>query len=180
MSNEVAEPVETSLNSSPPVPKSTRRRSTAFQRQSIGPISADCDTTQDVTHESKKFKSSERAASKSSFDLKGYIARLESEDAQWREEYARRRIRTRNTSLLLKTIEAGQKLDLSVLTSREKAFLDARPNYDEFNENLHRLSELATKVTYLNLNASHLCEKSVTNLKSEVEKAKQRIIQFAD
>ena len=137
------------------------------------------ETTEEVNHVAKKFKHEDQKIQK--FNIQNYIENLNEEDRKWRELYSKRKARVQDASKIYKTIqEGGQKSDLSCLTDSERAFLSSKPDYEEFNRNLHQLQKFATKVAFLHLSSENFKHKSISKLNSEIEKATDRIIKLED
>ncbi|KAJ8680846.1 hypothetical protein QAD02_016633 [Eretmocerus hayati] len=158
----------------------SKRRSSIFNRQSMGNLDHEIETSdsEEISHESKKIKLAE--SNKASFDLRKYIDSLKEEKKQWKKEYAKRKTQVKELSKSSQNQETSATLDLSCLSDSERAFLAARPDYEEFNRNVFQLHALATKVTYLNSLAESLFEKSIMKMQSDVKNATQRVIKLAD
>lgn len=135
--------------------------------------------TEEVSHESKKFKA-HNAHELESFDIKKYIDSLKKEDKCWRSEYLKRKSQTQEFLKRDKNHDYIQTIDYSCLSDSERAFLSTKPDYDEFNKNLFQLHAMATKVVYLNLCAENFCNKSSFKLQKDLDNAKYRIISLVD
>ncbi|XP_008212482.1 uncharacterized protein LOC100119765 [Nasonia vitripennis] len=163
--------------------KVNKRRSSIFKRQSIVPPQdqdlENTNATEEISHESKKFKPLKDEETK--FDIIKYIESLKKEDKKWREEYAKRKTRVHELTKREKIVQqTGQKLDITVLSDSERAFLATKPDYEEFNKNLFQLHAMATKVTFLNRYAENFYEKSTSKLQNDTEDAVHRIIDLTD
>lgn len=95
--------------------------------------------------------------------------------------YAKRKSRSQELAKYNKSLEhSGQTLDITSLSDSERAFLAAKPDYEEFNRNLFQLHAMATKVTFLNLWAENFYEKASVKLQNDTDNAVHRIINLAD
>jgi len=164
---------------SPPMKnKMNKRRSSVFQRQSIGPKEQDLESTnitEEISHETKKLKLQNVSES---FDLKKYIDALKEEDKKWREVYAKRKSRVQD--LIKRDKNQQQSFDISCLSDSERVFLKAKPDYEEFNKNVFQLHAMATKVMFLNSCAENFSEKSAKKLKNETDTIMRRIINLSE
>ena len=133
--------------------------------------------TEEISQESKRFKFQNELEV---FNIRKYIDNLTEEDKKWREEYAKRKSRTQDLAKRDKNKEHKQKLDITCLSDYDRAFLAAKPDYEQFNKNLFQLHTMATKVTYFNMCAEHFCERSMVKLQNDTDDAVRRIINLVD
>lgn len=113
-----------------------------------------------------------------SFDLKNYVNSLKEERASWLKTYKQRKAKRRNlTKQKLSIQDQGQVLDLSALSESERAFVKARPNYEQIYANGKKLSSVALQVARTNQLVLKLNQTFILRMEERLRNVTQRIIQ---
>lgn len=73
----------------------------------------------------------------------------------------------------------GQTLDLSILTEFEKAFITARPNYQQICRNYKQMSDVALKISELQSIVYKLNEKFILQMEDKLHKLTDKIIEMS-
>ena len=75
---------------------------------------------------------------------------MRKERKQWKETLQERKLNTKIAKKERNIIKTdGPPLDLSILTDSQKAFVNARPPYEQIFENIKTLKDLAVKIAVL-------------------------------
>ncbi|XP_003708220.2 uncharacterized protein LOC100880510 [Megachile rotundata] len=156
-----------------------KRRSSIFQNRVI---------SFDECKENEKFEDIQGATScrqtisrKEHFNLEEYIINLRNERKEWIETLKQRKSQRKCLSKQKLCIEnQGQTLDLNVLTEFEKAFITARPNYQQICRNYKKMSDVALKISELQSIVYKLNEKFILQMEDRLHKVTDRIIEMSD
>lgn len=115
------------------------------------------------------------------FNFEEYVNSLKNERKEWLETYKRRKRERRSlTKQKLRLENDGQPLDLNLLSDSEKAFLLARPNYQNICKNANKLSETALKISMLNDMVYEVNKRFILQMEERLRKIKKRIIETSE
>lgn len=155
-----------------------KRRSSIFQNRVI---------SFDELKENEKFEDVDGAASdaqtisrKELFNLEEYIIHLKNERKEWIDTLKQRKSQRKCLTKQKLCIEnQGQTLDLSILTEFEKAFITARPNYQQICRNYKQMSDVALKISELQSIVYKLNEKFILQMEDKLHKLTDKIIEMS-
>lgn len=115
------------------------------------------------------------------FDLREYVAKLRRERRVWIETWKQRKAERKSLTAKKLSLEArGQSVDLNVLSDAERAFVLARPNYEQICESKEKLLAVAMKVATLNQLARKLNQRFISQMEEKLYDVTKRIIKISE
>ncbi|XP_076276554.1 uncharacterized protein LOC143207221 [Lasioglossum baleicum] len=115
------------------------------------------------------------------FDLEQYICSLKNERTEWLKTLKQRRAERKSlTKQKLRLENEGQPVDLTALTDSEKAFVVARPNYQNIWKKNKKLRETTSKVLILNQMVYKLNQRFIFKMEKRLSKCTGKIIEMSE
>ena len=115
------------------------------------------------------------------FNLDKYIINLKNERKEWIETLKQRKAQRKILTKQKLCIEnQGQVIDLNVLTESERAFVMARPNFQEICKNHKKILDVTLKVSELRSIVHKLNEKFILQMEERLQKLTDKIIEISE
>ncbi|XP_057324757.1 uncharacterized protein LOC130667292 [Microplitis mediator] len=153
-----------------------KRRSSIFQpRPSEHHLAVD--TLDDESIAEVKDKEVEEISSDDESDLEEYVKSLKAEYNEWKKTLKERKNKRRLLAKQEAAVGDAVELDLNVFTESERAFIQARPNYEQICEKINDLVPLAVKVAQKNVEINRLHDNLVECLEEKIRDSKIKLIE---
>lgn len=115
------------------------------------------------------------------FELADYVERLRRERKLWIETWRQRKAERKILTGRKSSAEArGQCFEVNVLSDSQRAFVLARPNYEEISQDRRKLIAVAMKVAALNRLARKLNQRFISQMEEKLYDVTKRIIKMSD
>lgn len=115
------------------------------------------------------------------FNLKEYIEKLKQERKEWQQEYKFRKIQRKTlTKQKINLERQGQPLDTNALTESQRAFIAARPNYENICRNTQKLHDTVLKITTLNQLVCKLNQRFMEKMEDNIARTTKKVIELSE
>ncbi|XP_033326777.1 uncharacterized protein LOC117220676 [Megalopta genalis] len=153
-----------------------KRRSSVFQSRIVD--FDQCEENQNSMDNDDMKHYASKTLQEDDFDFEQYIHNLKNERKQWITMLKQRKSeRKRLLNQKLRLESQRQPFDLTVLTDSERAFVLARPNYQNIYENNKKLREKTVKLSILNQMVYRVNQKFISRMEVGLRKITEKIIE---
>lgn len=159
---------------------STRRMYQLFRNTRIYeyPLSDSNEVTNNKTGHVLNKDEENTQADAEAFDLEEYIEKLQQERKNWEQEYRNRKSQRKNLTKRKAIVESQrQSLNLNILTESERAFILARPNYENICKKSQKLPEVVLKISALSKMVHKLNQEFMETIENNISRATRDIIE---